>query len=332
MSQPLAKDIVGVGSPIIDMNTFVEDRFLETIDGEKGGMELVDKSVIDALLNAIEDRPVRKPGGASANTIFALARLGSPTSFLGMIGGDEDADFYRNAYTAVGGNSRLFKTAADAPTARCLNLITPDSERTMRTDLGAAAKLNPRVITADDFKDARHVHIEGYLLFNRELMTHVLQTAKEAGCTISYDLGSFEVVRSAMDILPQLLRDYIDMVFGNEEEVAEFCNHDDPHLAVRELGKLCRIAAVKRGRDGALICADDAVYNVQAVPVANPIDTTGAGDYWGAGFLYGYYKGYDMERCGRMASIVSSEVVRHIGSALPEDSWSRIKEEINQIQ
>jgi sugar/nucleoside kinase (ribokinase family) len=326
MSRKIINNILGVGSPIIDMNTFVDDEFITTLSGEKGGMELVDAPVIDELLAKVSEKPVKKLGGAAANTIFALSRLDVPTSFLGMIGEDDDAEFYRSKYSEIGGNANYFKTTKEAPTARCLNMITPDSERTMRTDLGAAAHLSPDIITGEDFKGADHVHIEGYLLFNRDLIIQVLKTAKQSNCTVSFDLGSFEVVNAGIDILPELLENYVDLVFANEEETEAYCKHTDYIKAAKELSRLCEVAAVKLGKDGSIIASNGDIHEVDAIKVDKPVDTTGAGDYWAAGFLFGYQNGDTLDQCAKLGAELGGEVVKHIGSGLSDEGWNKIKE------
>lgn len=326
MSRKIINNILGVGSPIIDMHTFVDDNFITTLSGDKGGMELVDASAIDGLLNNIKEKPVKKLGGAAANTIFALSRLDVPTSFLGMIGEDKDAEFYRNKYAEIGGNANYFKTTKEAPTARCLNLITPDSERTMRTDLGAAAHLKPELITGEDFKEADHVHLEGYLLFNRDLILQVLKTAKQQNCTVSFDLGSFEVVKAGMDFLPSLLENYVDLIFANEEEAEAYCKHTDYKKAAKELGDLCDVAAVKLGKEGSVIASNGELHEVSAIKVDKPVDTTGAGDYWAAGFLFGCQNGDSLEQCAKFGGELGGEVVKHVGSGLSDEAWNNIKE------
>ncbi len=322
-------DVMGIGSPIVDLLAMVADKFIDELEGEKGGMELVDNSVIRSLLEKIEEPPVRKLGGAAANTIFALTRLGQSTSFLGMVGTDEDGKFYQNQFAEIGGDCSRFKFTDEAPTARCVSLVTPDSERTLRTHLGAASRLNPGVISVDDFSDARHLHMEGYLLFNRDLAVDVLQKAKKSGCTISFDLGSFEMVKAANDILPELLEKYIDIVFANEEEAAAYDGNSDYLKALEVMGKSCDIVALKLGQNGALIRKDNEIHEIDAILVEKPIDTTGAGDYWAAGFLFGYLNDCSLEECGKMGAILGGEVVKHIGTSLPEKTWKIIKHQFN---
>jgi sugar/nucleoside kinase (ribokinase family) len=300
--------IIGVGSPIVDAIAHVDEAFLRDVPGEKGGMELVDAATIAELLARIDSPPVETPGGSAGNTLFALARMGVPAAFLGKIGGDTGS----------------FKSTG-VPNGRCLSLVTPDGERTMRTDLGAAMTLGPEEVTIADFEKAEHCHIEGYLLFNRDLMLRVLQRAREAGCTISLDLASFEVVEAARDILPQLLRDYVTVVFANEEEAEAFTGlgGDYPAMAA-QLSGLCDCAAVKVGAEGAWVAKGGRVEKVEAVPAAEVVDTTGAGDLWAAGFLYGWFQQRDIAECARIGALLGSAVVQQEGSVLPDAVWNDI--------
>lgn len=327
MSNLTKIDVLGVGSPIVDSLAFVDDEFLEKIDGEKGGMELVDETYLGDLLNKLDDPPVKHSGGAAANTVFALSRLGVSSAFLGMLGTDEDAEFYKNEYAKIGGNGSRFKTTKKAPTGQCVSLITPDSERTLRTHLGAAASFAPEVISDEDFLDVRHVHIEGYLLFKPELMLAALRGAKKAHCTVSFDFGSFEVVKAARDILPEILHHYIDIVFANEEEAAAYHGNGNYLEALNRIGDVAEVAVLKLGSKGSRIKQNGRAETIKPIRVENPIDTTGAGDYFAAGFLYGYLNGYPLAECGKMGSILGGEVIRHVGTHLPSETWTKINEQ-----
>ena len=201
----------------------------------------------------------------------------------------------------------------------------------MRTDLGAAMSFSPKDILPRDFADCDHVHVEGYLLFNPELILEVLKAAKEAGSRVSLDLGSFEVVDHAREILPGLLRNYVDVVFANEEEAAVFCGKDDPELGLEELGKLCSIAAVKLGKKGALVRDATGAHRVPAFLTNGAIDTTGAGDFWAAGFLYGLINNYPVAACASTGALLGRHVVEHMGATLPVDTWKIVLEETNQL-
>ncbi|MFC1607650.1 adenosine kinase [Candidatus Latescibacterota bacterium] len=324
--------VIGVGSPIIDLIARIDDSVLHEISGEKGGMELIDDEKMGSILELLSDEPVKTPGGSAGNTTFALAQLGFSCAFLGKLGDDSNGAYYRTSFKQSGGDSSRFKTDTGLPSASCISLVTPDGERTMRTHLGAAMTLAPEEITADDFKGCGHAHIEGYLLFNRELLFAVLSAAKEGGCTVSLDLGSFEVVNAASDILPDLLDRYVDIIFANEDETESFCGDCDPQVGLERLSEHCECTAVKIGKDGAWIKSGGDVVHTSAISVESVIDTTGAGDFWAAGFLYGYLNGRSPSVCGKFGSILGGNVVQYPGTSLPNDVWDCIREEIALVQ
>ena len=194
-------DFIGVGSPIIDLLARVPDDFLQQhVPGEKGGMVLVDHDEMERIVGLLDKAPARATGGSAANATFNAARLGLGTTFLGKLGHDDYAAAYRSRFEATGVDGSRFKIGQQA-NARCLALVTPDAQRTMRTCLGAAMTLAPEEITVADFQDCRHAHIEGYLVFNRALADAVLAAARAAGCTTSLDLSSFEVVHASREWL-----------------------------------------------------------------------------------------------------------------------------------
>lgn len=323
--------ILGVGSPIVDLLAQIPEAFLETISGEKGGMELVSPEAMDAIVSRLPDPPLQAPGGSAANTVCALARMGMPVGLLGKMGEDESAEIYRNAFSALGGNCSQFKTTRDKPTARCLSLITPDGERTMRTDLGAAMLLTPDELTPKDFNPYSHVHIEGYALLDEPLTLRILEMALDNNCSVSLDLGSFEVVRDKRDNLQNWLRDYVDIVFANEDEARAFCENESPEAALDAFNELCATAAVKLGADGAWLQSGGQRVFTKANKVETVVDTTGAGDCWAAGFLYGHLLGWSLENCGALAALVGAETVITMGASPSEAGWQRIRTMIDAM-
>lgn len=310
----------------------IEDSFLEEIRGEKGGMVLVDDAEMDEILQKInKDNVEISPGGAAANTIFGAANLGLKSAFLGKLGRDENSHFYTDSFKEIGGNTEHFKYTHNLSTGRCLSLITPDAERTMRTNLSAASELEVDDITVDDFKDTRHVHIEGYLLFKPDLLESTLHKIKEAECTISLDLGSFEVVQAAKENLPHILKDYVTIVLANEEEAEALCGHGNEMDNLNALAQMCPVACLKLGSRGAILKRGDEVATVKPVTVSSAIDTTGAGDLWASGFLYGYLSGLDLEKSGRIASILGAHAVSCIGTCFDSDKWDTIRETIKTL-
>ncbi len=323
--------IAGVGSPVVDQVAQVPFTFIDDIDGDKGGMELVDTEEFASILARLPQPPLSTPGGSAGNTTFALARLGIASRFLGVVGDDSAGIYYRNAFSMLGGSDTAFRTRPQLPTAQCLSLVTPDGERTMRTHLGAALTLAVEDITEQDFRGCDHAHIEGYLLFNPELMRHALKTAKAAGCTVSVDLASFEVVGAAKAELPELLRNYVDMVFANEEEAEAYAGTHDQRQCLDLLSQCCPTAVIKYGARGAVICNGSEICRVPASPVEQVVDTTGAGDMWAAGFLYGMGRGRTLHQCGECASLLGAAVVQHEGAALPESLWETLLERLHML-
>jgi sugar/nucleoside kinase (ribokinase family) len=321
--------VAGVGSPVVDLVAQVPDSFLEGIHGAKGGMELVGEEDFSRLLASLPESPIYTPGGSAGNTTFALARLGVPSRYVGIIGADVAGQFYLDAFAKRGGDISKFQTRETMPTAQCLSFVTPDGERTMRTHLGAASSLSVDDVKVEDFVGCNHVHIEGYLLFNQELMLHVLQVAKNAGCVVSVDLASFEVVHAAKKQLPELLEKYVDMVFANEEEAEAFAGTNDPDKCLDKLSQYCSVTAIKYGASGAVIRRGLETCQVEAVPVKKVIDTTGAGDMWAAGFIYGIGSGKDLEESGRYGSILGAEVVQIQGTTIADAQWQAMLKQIN---
>ncbi|MEM6823409.1 MAG: adenosine kinase, partial [Verrucomicrobiota bacterium] len=199
----------------------------------------------------------------------------------------------------------------------------------MRTMLGASALLTPDEISPSDFSKSRHVHIEGYLLFNPDLIKAVAQSAKEAGCTISLDLASFEVVNASKSQLSDLLSNEVDIVFANEDEAkAYFPDIEDYETIAKEFAKVCEIAVVKLGADGSLVAQGDTVHRIPGNKVERAIDTTGAGDLWASGFLAGWLTGKDLPTCGAFGSLMGAEIVQIMGASIPENRWSEILKQI----
>jgi sugar/nucleoside kinase (ribokinase family) len=319
--------VLGAGSPMLDLLVRVDDSFINSIDGDKGGMLLVPPEELDAILANTSGETVTAPGGSAANTIFGLANLGVATGLLGKVGCDSQAELYRSLYEKMGGDVSRFKYNDSVPTGRCLSLVTPDSERTMRTDLGAAATLTPEELSLADFVGYSHLHMEGYLLFNFELAKRTLVLAKEAGCSVSLDMASFEVVNASKAVLPALLSDYVDIVFANEDEAAAFCGSENPDDALSAFSEFVDTVAVKLGEKGAVIRHADETAIV-AANLVKAVDTTGAGDLWASGFLFGFLRGVALADCGRYGAIVASEVVQVMGATIPEGGWTRIESAI----
>jgi sugar/nucleoside kinase (ribokinase family) len=327
MASPASKiDLVGVGSPIMDLVARVPDAFLANVAGDKGGMVLVDAVEMGRIVALLSTPPAVTPGGSAANATYNAARLGLSTTFVGKLGNDALAKTYADRFGAAGVDTRRFKHGAVA-NALCLAMVTPDAQRTMRTCLGAAMTLAPAEITPADFADVRHAHIEGYLVFNQALCEAVLAAARAAGCTISLDLSSFEVVNASRDWMFRQFGKGIDIVFANEDEIRALYpdRPGDFKALTQALAGEGVVAAVKMGKEGSWIAKGSEIHRNPPILLDDVVDTNGAGDAWAAGFLYGYLKGFPLPRCGDIAAILGSETVRHLGPLIPESAWAAVK-------
>ena len=326
-------DLIGVGSPIMDLLAEVPDQFLSShVRGDKGGMVLVNAQEMSAIVDQLASAPSLSTGGSAANATLNASRLGLRTTYLGKLGNCATATAYRTRFEALGIDSSRFKHG-DVPNARSLIMTTPDAERTMRTDLGAAMTLSPEEVTVADFTGCRHTHMEGYLVFNEALADAVLAAARAAGCTISVDLASFEVINATRPWIFKQLASGIDIVFANEDEIrALFEDESTPfdELA-RRLASHGVLAAVKVGKEGAWIARGDELHRIEPVVVSEVVDTNGAGDSWAAGFLSAYLRGLPLPLCGRVASHVGAETVKHLGPIIPDATFESLKQTLADL-
>ncbi len=320
-------DLIGVGSPIMDLLAPVPEDFLaQHVAGDKGGMVLVNDAEMSGILAHLPDAPATSTGGSAANATLNATRLGLRSTFLGKLGNCDVAATYRDRFAALGIDTSRFKTGS-VPNARSLILTTPDAERTMRTDLGAAMTLSPDEISPADFAGCRHAHIEGYLVFNEALINAVLAAARAAGCTVSMDLASFEVINATRPWIFSQLAEGFDIIFANEDEIrALFEDQTTPYDELaRRLASHGVTAAVKVGKDGAWIARGDELHRIEPVLVDQVVDTNGAGDSWAAGFLSAHLRGKSLPEAGRIASHVGAATVQHLGPIIPDEAFATLK-------
>lgn len=323
-----SKLIVGLGSALVDILVHESDAFLDTTGAQKGGMMLVDNGVIDDLVERAATPPIIVPGGSACNTATGVARLGGDARFVGKRGDDDFGELFESDLEQNHVSPVLFRSSA--PTGRVLSIITPDAQRTMLTYLGASAETRPAEMTPAVFGHAGIVHIEGYLLFNPELMMAALKAAKQAGAKISLDLASFTVVESARDLLPGIVADYVDILIANEDESRAFTGTNDEADALGILAREVDIAVLKLGPRGSLVSRDGKTVVIDPVGGKDIVDTTGAGDLWAAGFLFGLAHGLSLEKSGRLGSACGYEVCRVVGATIPPDGWARIKSHLDR--
>jgi sugar/nucleoside kinase (ribokinase family) len=315
--------VVGIGSALIDILTYVDESFLEKTGAAKGGMTLVDKAFIEKMLGMISNKTIIVPGGSACNTIIGIGKLGGKARFVGKCGRGEMGAFFEEDLKKNNVAPNLLRSST--PTGTALSLVTPDAQRSMFTFLGAASETKPHDLSKCEFQDAAIVHVEGYLLFNEELIRSALQHAKQSGALVSLDLASYTVVNESKKILPELIDNYVDILIANEDEAKAFTGHLDERKAIASLSKWANVAALKIGEKGSYIARDGKVVKVAPMGSGDAVDTTGAGDLWASGFLFGLMQGYSLEKCGQLASACGYEVCQVIGANITEEGWTRIK-------
>jgi sugar/nucleoside kinase (ribokinase family) len=320
------KLIVGIGSALVDILLRESEAFLGSTEAAKGGMKLVGKEVIEGVLSRTGERPATVPGGSACNTIVGIGRLGGAARFVGKRGDDDLGSLLEEDLKRSQVEPSLLKS--QSPTGRVLSIITPDAQRSMLTFLGASSELRPEDVKRDSFEGAALVHIEGYLLFNESLMRAALAAAREAGAKISLDLASYTVVEASKGLLDEIVRDCVDVLLANEDEARAFTGLDDEAKALDALAALSEIAVLKVGKRGSFIAKEGKVTRIGIVGSGEALDTTGAGDLWSSGFLYGLVNGFPIEKSGELGAACGYEVCQVLGASIPDEGWARIRRRI----
>ena len=319
------KKVLGLGNALVDILVRIDDdALLRSLDLPKSCMTLVREEQINAILDRISGLKKQETcGGSAANTISGLARLGVPTGYIGKIGHDAYGTFFADEMKRHGTDARMFYGASQ--TGRALGFITPDSERTFATFLGAAVELDDSDLSPQLFSGYQNFHIEGYSVQNHALAETALRLAKDAGLEISLDLASHNVVRENLAFLQEMVGRYVDIVFANEDESMAFSGRNSPAEALVTISPNCRIAVVKLGKSGSLVRREEEEHRIDCIP-AKAVDTTGAGDLYASGFLFGWIQGLPLPVCGRIGSLLSGKVVEIVGAKLDEAQWREVED------
>jgi sugar/nucleoside kinase (ribokinase family) len=322
--------IIAMGSALVDILALLDDdEPLKELVLPKGSMQLVDAVRNKEIQDYIIDFPKSMAcGGSAANTIRSLAKLGIKTSYLGKIGNDNIGEFFSNNMCETGVVPQLIKS--DTPTGNVIALISKDSERTFATYLGAASELSPSDLSSYIFNDFDVLHIEGYLVFNHELIEKAIKMAKDKGLKVSIDMASYNVVEENLEFLKYLIEKYVDIVFANEDEAKAFTG-EEPEKAIDMISHICNIAIVKIGSNGSIIKKGDFVHKEDALNIT-PVDSTGAGDYYAAGFLYGLVHNWSLDKCAKAGTLLAGNVMEFVGPTLDEERWRIILNKINNIR
>lgn len=319
------KNVIGIGSALVDILTRIDnDDILKELEIRKGSMHLVDEKSTAIIENRLENyESSMAPGGSAANTIHALSKMGIESGFISFIGKDEIGKFFENSMSSVGVKSYLFHSDTASGTAR--TIISADGERTFATNLGASLELNERVITSDIFKQWDYCYVEGYLIANKPVFVKTISTAKACGCKVILDLASYNVVEENRDFLNELLPQ-IDIIFANEEE-AKALTLMSAEESLHYIAEKVEIAVVKVGKNGSLIKRGNEVVQIGCNKI-DVVDTTGAGDMYAAGFLYGLINDYDLESCGIIGNHLAESIIQVIGAKMDEVRWEMFKKNL----
>lgn len=320
--------ILGMGNALVDMLIQIDgDNFLEENKLPKGSMQLVDWETSNNILSKSTNfERSQASGGSAANTIHGLAKLGVETGFIGKIGKDDIGRFFKQDLLDAGVNPELAESNSKSGVA--VALVSPDSERTFATYLGAAVELSADDLTQEMFQGYDYFHIEGYLVQNYALIEKAVQLAKENNLKVSLDLASFNVVEDNLEFLQRIVKDYVDIVFANEEEAKSFTGKE-PEEALHAIAEIADYSIVKIGSKGSMIKHQGQVYTAGVIK-AQSIDTTGAGDLYASGFLYGLHQGVSLDEAAQMGSITAGNVIQVIGAKMDEDRWKGIYKMIEE--
>jgi sugar/nucleoside kinase (ribokinase family) len=309
-------DVVGIGNALVDVLSHGTDELVERLGTPKGGMTLIDgeraEEIYDLMGPAVEIS-----GGSAANTIVGIAALGGRAEYIGKVRDDQLGNVFAHDIRATGVTYEV-RTAADGPaTGCCLILVTPDAQRTMNTYLGASVHLGPADVDAERIARASVVYLEGYLFDPpeaQEAFRVAARYAHDAGRVVSLTLSDSFCVERHHGAFLDLVEHHVDLLFANEAEILALYGTADWDEAVDAVRRHVGVAALTRSEKGSVVVTPDGVLEIPVEPVEELVDTTGAGDLYAAGFLYGYSLGEDLDVCGRLGSVAAAEVISHLGA------------------
>lgn len=324
------RKVLGMGNALTDMLLNVENEMvLQQLNLQRGGMHLVNIDEIDLLHSYFDfSKAVKAAGGSAANTAYGVSKLGGKASFFGKIAQDDIGDFFLQDMLKNLVKPYFIIDEHQASGSSNI-LVSEDGERTMCTYLGVSGDLKAEDLSPELFQVHDIFHVEGYLVQNHKLIRTAVKMAKEAGCMVSIDLASFNVVEDHLEFLQSITKDYVDIVFANEEEAFAF-TQKHAYDAAETIAQMADIAIVKMGSKGSIVQQGNQNFLIQAY-TANCIDTTGAGDLYAAGFLYGLSINLPLQVCGEIGSWVASQVVEVIGAKIPDERWEHIKNHVQTI-
>ena len=324
------KKILGMGNALTDILLQIsDDAVLEKLNLPKGGMQLIDTEKLSKIRDEFDFSVAKMvTGGSASNTVNGISRLGGKAGFFGKVGRDEVGDFFEKDTMQSGVIPHLSYSKQKSGT--CTVLVSKDGERTLCTFLGAACEFDVADLRREMFRNYDIFHIEGYLVQNHALIEAAIIMAREEGLIVSIDLASYNVVEENLNFLKSIVSKYVDIVFANEDEARAFTGKE-PKEALIKIAEEAYIAVVKIGKNGSYVRSVDTSHVIKPYQ-ADCIDTTGAGDLYAAGFLYGVALGLTLDKCGQVGSLVSSQVVEVLGAKMSDATWDDINNKVKLIQ
>ncbi len=314
-------DVTAIGNAIVDVLAKADDALLAEHKLPKGGMSLIDAPTAERLY-AIMGPGVEASGGSAANTIAGIAALGGKTAYIGKVADDQLGSVFTHDIRAVGVAYNTPPLKGGLPTARCLIFVTPDAQRTMQTFLGATSQLGPEDVDMSAITASQVLYLEGYLWDQPRAKTAMREAAiqaKKAGVKVSLTLSDSFCVARFRDEFKELIRNHVDILFANESEILSLYEVTEFDAALQHVRKDAEIAALTRSEKGSVVVNGDEVHVIDAVKGVKVVDTTGAGDAYAGGFLYGYTHGHDLATCGKLGGVMAAEVISHMGPRVEAD-------------
>lgn len=322
--------VLGMGNALVDIITRIEnDKILDGFGLSRGSMTLVDMDTSNFIHAETAGMPKTKAsGGSAANTIHGLAHLGIETGFVGAVGNDDMGRFFKRDMEVNRIHPILFRTMNE--TGRVMALISRDSERTFATYLGAAINLSAEDITQRIFNGYDYFYIEGYLVQDRGMFEKALRLSHKAGLINCLDLASYNIVEENIDFFKSMISQYVDILFANEDEIKSLTGKSTEEGAY-ETSDICDLVVIKLGAQGSFCVCKEGMVRVGVRP-SKAIDTTGAGDLFAAGYIYGHMKGLPPETCGKMGAILAGRVIEMVGAKMDESQWEILRREIMALE
>lgn len=313
----MAYDVYGVGNALVDIEAQVTDATVEQLKYTKGIMTLVDEAAQRAVLAAIDGTPIHRcAGGSAANTIMGVADFGGTAAYAGKVANDEIGDFFLEDMRKIGGSIEVPPT--DGQSGTCVILITPDAQRTMLTNLAVSGDLGPDDISEEQIRNSKYVYVEGYLFTAdapKAAAYRAIELAKKNGVKVAFTVSDPFLIHGFKDEFQQLIEGPIDLLFCNLEESRSLTGKEDPIECAKVIHEHAENVALTLGENGSLLMHDGEVIPIEGVNV-KAVDTTGAGDMYAAGLLYGITNGLSWQQSGHLASHAAARIVSQLGARL----------------